>query len=51
MKRRDMLKATGLTLAGAAWPLRWLGAAAIQRPKVLYFTRSAGFEHSVVRRP
>lgn len=51
MKRRDMLKATGLTLVSAAWPLRWSGAAAIQRPKVLYFTRSAGFEHSVVRRP
>ena len=51
MKRREMLKTTGLALAGAALPMRWLAAAQTQRPKVLYFTRSAGFEHSVVRRP
>jgi uncharacterized protein len=51
MKRREMLKATGLALAGAALPMRWLAAAERKKEKVLYFTRSAGFEHSVVRRP
>ncbi len=51
MKRREMLKATGLAIAGAALPMRWAAAAGRQREKVLYFTRSAGFEHSVVARP
>jgi type 1 glutamine amidotransferase len=41
MRRRDLL----LTAAAGA-----LGAAEARKRKVLYFTRSAGFEHSVVRR-
>ena len=41
MRRRDLLWAAA---AGA------LGAAETKKRKVLYFTRSAGFEHSVVRR-
>lgn len=41
MNRREML-------LGAAAAV--LGAAETKRRKVLYFTRSAGFEHSVVRR-
>ena len=51
MKRREMLKATGLVLAGVPLSMRWVAAAEQRKEKVLYFTRSAGFEHSVVRRP
>jgi len=51
MKRREMLKATSLVALGlSAFPLRWVAAAEAKKQKVLYFTRSAGFEHSVVHR-
>jgi len=51
MKRRDMLLTTGAAFVGlSAFPLRWAGAAQKKNPKVLYFTRSVGFEHSVVGR-
>ncbi|MCR4415776.1 MAG: ThuA domain-containing protein [Thermoguttaceae bacterium] len=51
MKRREMLISTGAALLGlSAFPLRW-AAAAEKKFKILYFTRSAGFEHSVVHRP
>ncbi|HIQ20924.1 MAG TPA: ThuA domain-containing protein, partial [Planctomycetes bacterium] len=51
MNRRQWLKTSGSALASlAAWPLRRTWAAA-RKPRVLYFTRSAGFEHPVVRRP
>jgi type 1 glutamine amidotransferase len=50
MKRREMLKAASLAALGlSAFPLRW-AAAEEKKQKVLYFTRSAGFEHSVVHR-
>ena len=45
MRRRELLKiASAAALGLPAW------AAADRKPKVLYFTRSAGFEHSVVKR-
>jgi type 1 glutamine amidotransferase len=51
MKRREMLKASSLAALGlSAFPLRWAAAAEAKKQKVLYFTRSAGFEHSVVHR-
>lgn len=51
MKRREMLVRTGAALAAiSAFPLRWVRAADDKKAKVLYFTRSAGFEHSVVHR-
>ena len=52
MKRRDMLKSTGAAIVGlSAFPFGWVAAAEkTKRQRVLYFTRSAGFEHSVVRR-
>ncbi len=51
MNRRDMLRATGATVLGlSAFPLRWAAAADKKPQKVLYFTRSAGFVHSVVNR-
>ncbi len=51
MQRRDfLLKASvaGLTLAG--FPFGWTAASEKEKFKVLYFTRSAGYEHSMVRR-
>jgi type 1 glutamine amidotransferase len=51
MKRREMLKAASAAALGlSAFPLGWAAAGEKKRQKVLYFTRSAGFEHSVVRR-
>lgn len=49
MKRREMLKATGAAMLGlSALPTCW--AAEEKKAKVLYYTRSVGFEHSVVKR-
>jgi type 1 glutamine amidotransferase len=46
-----MLKAAAAAFAGmSALPLAPLSAADSKKKKVLYFTRSAGFEHSVVHR-
>lgn len=51
MNRRDMLRTTGAAVLGlSAFPLRWTAAAEKKPQKVLYFTRSAGFKHSVVDR-
>ena len=51
MKRREMLKATSVAALGlSAFPLGWVAAAGEKKQKVLYFTQSAGFEHSVVHR-
>ena len=50
MKRREMLLTAGAAVVGlSALPLRW-AAAAEKKQKLLYFTRSAGFVHSVVNR-
>jgi len=50
MDRRDMLRATGAALlASSAFPLHWVAAAEKKKQKVLYFTRSAGFEHDAVK--
>jgi len=46
MHRRDLLKLASTAALGWSASLRAAGA---RRPKVLYFTRSGGFEHSVVR--
>ena len=50
MKRRDMLLTTGAAFLGlSAGPLRSV-VAEPKTPKVLYFTRCAGYEHSAVKR-
>ena len=51
MKRREMLLSTGLTALGLS-QLPWPRAAAAAKPKrkLLMFTKSAGFEHSVAKR-
>ncbi len=51
MKRRDVLIGAGVSLLGAsAFPLGWTAAAEKKTQKVLYFTRSNGFEHEAVKR-
>jgi uncharacterized protein len=51
MKRREMLLTSGAAVLGlSAFPLGWAAAADQKKQKVLYFTRSAGFVHSVVDR-
>ncbi len=51
MKRRDVLKAASVAALGwSSFPVGWAAAAEDKEQKVLYFTRSAGFEHSVVHR-
>jgi len=51
MRRRDMLLATGAAVLGAsAFPLGWARAASNKKQKILYFTRSVGFQHSPVAR-
>lgn len=50
MNRREMLAATSGTLLGLSnLSSGWAAAEEKKRPKLLYFTRSVGFEHSVVR--
>jgi len=50
MNRRDILAATGAAVLGAsAFPLHWVAAADKKKQKVLYFSRSAGFEHGAVK--
>jgi len=50
MDRRDMLRAAGVAaVAASAFPLHWVAAAGKKKQKVLYFTRSAGFEHDAVK--
>jgi hypothetical protein len=48
--RRDMLRAAGAAVfAVSSFPLHWAAAAEKKKQKVLYFTRSAGYEHDVVK--
>ncbi|MBL7153902.1 MAG: ThuA domain-containing protein [Phycisphaerae bacterium] len=50
MDRRDMLRITGAAaLAASTFPLHWVAAAGKRKQKVLYFSRSAGFEHGAVK--
>ena len=50
MNRRAMLRTAGVAaLAASALPLRWVSAAEKKKQKLLYFTRSAGFEHDAVK--
>ena len=50
MKRRDFLFSTGAAVGVSLLARSSTAAAENGQHKVLYFTRSAGFEHSVVRR-
>jgi type 1 glutamine amidotransferase len=50
MDRRNMLKAAGaVTVAASAFPMHWVAAGDKKKQKILYFTRSAGFEHDAVK--
>ena len=51
MKRREMLANAGAAVLGlSTFPLGWTAAAEKKKQKLLYFTRSAGFEHGAVKR-
>lgn len=50
MKRRDLLLSSGAALGLATFPLKLNFAADSPRKRVLMFTRSAGFQHSVITR-
>ena len=50
MRRRDFLLTTGATLGLSAFPVGWVSAMGGKRQKLLYFTRSAGFQHGAVKR-
>ena len=51
MKRREFLTSLGaLTVCSLTFPLEWVQGAEGKKKRLLYFTRSAGYEHSVVRR-
>jgi type 1 glutamine amidotransferase len=51
MNRREMLLSSGAALIGlSTFPLRWVSAADDKKQKILYFTKSGGFVHSVVKR-
>ncbi len=50
MDRRNILRATGTAvLAASAFPLQWVAAGEKKKQKILYFSRSAGFEHDAVK--
>jgi type 1 glutamine amidotransferase len=51
INRRDMLAAAGAAILGvSAFPTNWVAAADKKKQKILYFTRSAGFEHEAIKR-
>lgn len=51
MRRREMLWATGAAVVGLArWPQGWAAAAEAPKRKILFFTKSSGFEHSAIKR-
>ncbi len=53
MTRRELLRRSGATLLGLAaspWCWGWNADAQRRERRILLFTRSAGFEHSVVKR-
>ncbi len=51
MRRREFLLSTSVAAVGlSAFPTRWVSAAGTKNKRVLYFTRSQGYEHSVVQR-
>lgn len=47
--RRDVLRTAGAAVVASAFPLHWVAAADKKKQKVLYFSRSAGFEHDAVK--
>ncbi len=52
MNRRDVLKAAGFAAAGLAFaPFSRAQDASAARKKVLFFTKSQGFQHSAITRP
>src|SRR5438067_1184187 len=51
LTRRNVLQAAAAGLLAGAIPLRWAAGQKTPTRKLLFFTKSAGFQHSVVKRP
>ncbi len=50
MDRRNILKAaSAVAVTASAFPMQWVSADEKKKQKVLYFSRSAGFEHGAVK--
>ena len=50
MDRRGMLRTAGaVAVTASAFPMQWVAAGDKKKQKVLYFSRSAGFEHDAVK--
>ena len=48
--RREMLRSVGaVAVVGAAFPMQWAAGAEKRKQRILYFTRSAGFEHDAIK--
>src|SRR5688572_14060975 len=50
MNRREMLLATGSLVTLSTFPRGWVQAQGANKKRILFFTKSAGFEHSVIKR-
>lgn len=51
MQRREFLRTTSAAAAAVStFPLGWTAAAGRKKPRLLFFTRSQGFQHEVVNR-
>lgn len=50
MKRRELLLSGVAALGLSSFPLKWAAAADDSKRKILMFTKSAGFEHSSIKR-
>ena len=50
LHRRDFLRNTGLAAVASAFPLNWVAGSSQANKKILFFTRSQGFQHDVVNR-
>src|SRR5438477_11821282 len=53
MNRRDLLRSAGAAAVGLAasqFPLGWARAADSRKRRILFFTKSSGFEHDAIKR-
>jgi type 1 glutamine amidotransferase len=50
MNRRELLLSTATAVVASQFPLRFVSAADNPPRKVLFFTKSSGFEHSAIKR-
>jgi len=49
MNRRQLLTGAGMALAASAFPTGWVSAADTPKRRILFFTKSSGFEHPAIK--